>query len=164
MKRHRTELTFAPLRFREGYFLSHLLKFEGLPSSENVTYAERVGESYEGSANCLGLILLAVRDMGLWHGDPNLPPTHYDGQSVAKTVAEIIEYNFREVETYRPGDLIVLKLASQHVAVVTSLKSNETPARYFHVSQEDRRARFDSFDAMTEAKIERVLRFKNMVL
>lgn len=176
MTRHPETLTFSRAPLSARVFLRELLKYEGLDYSigENWAWRNEDGLVLDGNANCFGVLLMTAIDCGLWDGDPNLPPALYDGQNAAKTLAEILDYNFTEVPVSEVRECDILSLRYRDVDPglrephhVAAFVGWETRGRarngsFFHASQEAQKCIRSPFDALIQSRVEKVLRLPNL--
>jgi len=120
MMRHREKLTFNPIPITPAQLVAAMLKYDGMAYADGATVVDRdeKGELLrdgagivQGHGNCFGVLFLAAIDLGLWSGDPNLPPSAYSGQDQIKTLAEVLEYNFttHPRDTVRAGDVLMMR-------------------------------------------------------
>lgn len=169
MKRHPEKLTFSRRLLRAQDFTRTLLEYNGMAYARDETWVWRNenGQILDGATNCFGVLLMAANDCELWDGDPNLPPAEYDGQTSAKTLAEILDYNFNEVaySEMREGDILSLRYrdvdwARREPHHIGAYIGN---GQFFHASQDAGKCIVSPLDILMQTRIDKVLRLPNLI-
>ncbi len=168
MKRHPEKLTFSRRLLRAQDFVDALLKYEGILYSPHANWTLlKDGAIVNGRANCFGVLLMAANDCELWDGSPNLPPAEYEGQTSAKTLAEILDYNFNEVaySEMREGDILSFRYrdvdwARREPHHIGAYVGN---GQFFHASQDAGKCIVSPLDVLMQTRIDKVLRLPNLI-